>query len=129
MDKIVLQPSPTTPKVNFDSQTGLLEISGKSLPENSIDFFQPIHAWLDNYSADPNDVTSLIFKLEYFNTSSTSHFLKIIKKVEKLFDMGKNANVIWYYDYEDEDMKEAGEDFKMLVKLPVDIVGTDFISS
>ena len=43
--------------------------------------------------------------------------------------MGKNANVIWYYDYEDEDMKEAGEDFKMLVKLPVDIVGTDFIGS
>jgi len=129
MEKIVLLPTPTTPKVVFDAETGLLEISGKSLPENSIDFFQPLHTWLDSYIADPNEVTNLVFKLEYFNTSSTSHFLKIIKKVEKLFDMGKNAGVLWYYDYEDEDMKEAGEDFKMLVKLPIEIIGTDFIGS
>jgi hypothetical protein len=47
----------------------------------------------------------------------------MIKKFEKIFTDGKNAKVHWYYDEDDEDMKEAGEDFKVLSKLPIDIIG------
>jgi hypothetical protein len=127
MDKNSVQPTPTTPKIFFDAESGYLEISGKSLPENSVDFFMPIQNWLDSYVVSPNSITRLTFKLEYFNTSSTSQFLKMIKKVEKLHENGYNAAINWYYDHEDEDMREAGEDFKLLVKVPVEIIGTDFI--
>jgi SiaC family regulatory phosphoprotein len=127
MDKIAIQPTPTTPRIFFDAETGYLEISGKSLPENSVDFFMPVQTWLDHYLSNPGSITRLTFKLEYFNTSSTSQFLKMIKKIEKLHERGLNAAVNWYYDHEDEDMREAGEDFKLLVKIPVEIIGTDFI--
>jgi hypothetical protein len=127
MDKISVQSTPTTPKIFFDAETGYLEISGKSLPENSVDFFMPIQNWLDSYVVSPSSITRLTFKLEYFNTSSTSQFLKMIKKIEKLHENGNNAAINWYYDHEDEDMREAGEDFKLLVKVPVEIIGTDFI--
>ncbi|MES2388982.1 MAG: DUF1987 domain-containing protein, partial [Bacteroidota bacterium] len=84
MEKFVIESTPTTPKVYFDPVEGFFEISGKSLPENTYDFFQPIQDWADLYITRPAPQTTLVFKLEYFNTSSTSHFLKLIKKMEKL---------------------------------------------
>jgi hypothetical protein len=47
----------------------------------------------------------------------------MIKKFEKIHAAGKKVEVHWFYDEEDEDMKEAGEDFKILLKLPILIKG------
>ena len=126
MDKILLEATSTTPRVYFDPEKGYFEISGKSLPENSFEFYKPLLDWMEVYSSKPNPSSSLVFKLEYFNTSSTSHFLRLIKKLEKLYDEGQDAVVQWYYETEDEDMKEAGEDFKLLSKLPIHILCKDF---
>jgi hypothetical protein len=49
----------------------------------------------------------------------------LIKKLEKIYTEGNNALVKWFYDTEDDDMKEAGEDFKMLAKLPIEIISTN----
>jgi hypothetical protein len=125
MEKIILEPTATTPKIIFSPEEGYFEISGKSLPENSFEFYKPLLDFMDAYSEKPNNETHLIFKLEYFNTSSTSHFLRLIKKLEKIYTEGNNALVKWFYDTEDDDMKEAGEDFKMLAKLPIEIISTN----
>jgi len=122
MDKILLEATSTTPRVFFDPEAGYFEISGKSLPENSFEFYKPLLDWMENYSENPGNQSALVFKLEYFNTSSTWHFLRLIKHLEKLYTEGRNAAVQWYYDDEDEDMKEAGEDFKLLSKLPIQIL-------
>lgn len=122
MEKIVLEATSTTPKIHFDPEKGYFEISGKSLPENSFEFYKPLLDWMENYSNQADKPSSLIFKLEYFNTSSTSHFLRLIKKLEKMYTEGKSAQVLWYYENEDEDMKEAGEDFKLLAKVPIQIL-------
>lgn len=124
MDKILLEATSTTPKIVFDPEKGYFEISGKSLPENSFEFYKPLLDWMESYLTHPGPSSNLVFRLEYFNTSSTSHFLRLIKKLEKLYSEGKEANVMWYYEDEDEDMKEAGEDFKLLAKLPIQILST-----
>lgn len=124
MEKIEIEPTATTPKVVFRPEDGYFEISGKSLPENSFEFYKPLLDFIEEYTEKPFYTTSLVFKLQYFNTSSTSHFLRMIKKFEKIHSDGKQAQVQWFYDEEDEDMKEAGEDFKVLAKLPIEIIGT-----
>ena len=120
-----IDPSPTTPKIHLDEKTGIFEISGKSLPENSYEFFRPVQEFLDGYLKKPAPLTHLSFKLEYFNTSSTSHFLKIIKRLEEVFNTGNEAKVTWYHDTEDDDMRDAGEDFRLLVKIPIDIIAIE----
>lgn len=125
MEKINLEATPTTPKVVFEPDEGYFEISGKSLPENSFDFYKPLLDWMDQYLENPKDKSSLVFKLEYFNTSSTGHFLRLIKKLEKIHAAGSDVSVQWYHDHEDEDMREAGEDFRLLVRMPIDIIATD----
>ena len=123
MDKIEIAPTSTTPKISFRPVEGYFEISGKSLPENSFEFYKPLLDFMEAYAESPVNNTSLVFKLQYFNTSSTSHFLRMIKKFEKISADGKVAIVHWYYDEDDEDMKEAGEDFRVLSKLPIEIIG------
>lgn len=126
MEKMHIQSTATTPRIDFNPETGEFEISGKSLPENSYDFFQPLHDFVEKYSVQPAPQTHLIFKLEYFNTSSTSHFLKLMKRLERVSEKGSNASVTWYYDSDDDDMRDAGEDFKLLSRLPIEIIATSF---
>jgi hypothetical protein len=123
MERIEIEPTATTPRIIFRPDEGYFEISGKSLPENSFDFYKPLLDFMEAYAENPMASTTLVFKLQYFNTSSTSHFLRMIKKFERITEDGGSAKVLWYYDFEDEDMKEAGEDFKVLSKLNVEILG------
>jgi hypothetical protein len=124
MENIEIEATATTPKISFRPIEGYFEISGRSLPENSFEFYKPLLDYIEAYIEQPGTETALVFKLQYFNTSSTSHFLRMIKKFEKIHSDGRDAKVHWYYDEDDEDMKEAGEDFKVLSKLPIEIIGT-----
>ena len=122
MDNISIRGTSKTPDVNFDAVQGDLEISGRSIPENSYSFYEPLLSWLDKYSTEPQNETRLVFKLDYFNTSSSMYILGILKKLEKLYLAGHRAEVKWYYDVDDEDMLQTGEDLKQIVKLPIDMV-------
>ena len=74
----------TTPHVFLDAEKGSIKIEGRSIPENVIDFYQPILNWIDNYLKEPKDITIVDFKLEYFNTSSSKRLFDIMRKVESI---------------------------------------------
>lgn len=122
MDNFYLEATPKTPKLNFNYERGHFEISGRSIPENSIEFYKPMMDWLEDYISNPKDDTKLVIKLEYFNTSSSKCLVEIFRKLERLQKDGKKASIQWFYDEEDEDMQESGEDFKEIIKLPIEMV-------
>ena len=121
MSDFQLEPTPKTPKLIFDKTTGRFEISGRSIPENSIEFYKPVISWLDQYIKDPNEQTQLVIKLEYFNTSSSKCLVEILRRLEQL-NKTHDVEVKWCYEEEDEDMQESGEDFKEIIKLPIEMV-------
>ena len=41
MEAIVIEGTQKTPSVKFDGKTGIIEIKGRSIPENSIEFYKP----------------------------------------------------------------------------------------
>ena len=53
MESIKIDGTPKTPTVNFDIESGLLELIGRSIPENSIEFYKPVLEGLDQYSGSP----------------------------------------------------------------------------
>jgi len=122
MENIETKGTQKTPEVKFDSSSGELEITGRSIPENSYQFYEPLLAWLDNYSENPQPKTVLSFRLDYFNTSSSMYILGILKKLEKLKISGNDVSVNWYYEEEDEDMLQTGEDLRQIVKLDISMV-------
>jgi hypothetical protein len=112
-----------TPLVNFDPSTGNFEIKGKSIPENSLVFYKPVFAWLDEYVLAPAPSTVLNIQLDYFNTSSSKCILDLFKIIENIFKNSKGEITInWLYDENDEDMQEAGEDYQSLIKSPFNLV-------
>jgi hypothetical protein len=121
MEEIKIDPTPKTPKVVFTADEGYLEIGGRSIPENSREFYQPLMDWLDEYIENPNNQTEFNFKLEYFNTSSSKCILDVLRKLEKLHEDGNEIKVNWYYEEEDEDMKEAGENYQRIVSVPIEL--------
>lgn len=118
MDDIKIEGSPKTPEVNFSASSGVLEIGGRSIPENSVDFYNSILMWLDRYSEAPHSNTVMDVKLEYFNTSSSKCILDVFKKLEALKSAGHDVSINWFYEADDEDMLEAGEDYDAIIDLP-----------
>jgi hypothetical protein len=111
-----------TPEINLNPENGDLLFKGRSIPENSIEFYQPIFKWMETYSESPAEYTTLHMQLEYFNTASSKCLLDIFKKLEKVKSTGKPVIVKWYYEDDDEDMLEAGEDYESIINIPFEMI-------
>ncbi len=107
-----------TPEIRMNAYTGLVEFSGLSIPEDANGFYDPILKWFEEYSERPHEETKVIFKIFYYNSSSIVHFTKIFKILQKLFDRNKKVSVEWYYNKDDENVKEDGEEFKKIFTFP-----------
>ncbi len=128
MEKLFIEGTPKTPTVDFDSSTGKIVLKGRSIPENSIEFYRPMQDWLDEYSSTPADQTVVDIRLEYFNTSSSKCILDFFKSLEAIKNGGKtDVTVNWYFETDDEDMQEAGEDYEAIVGLQFTIIEVDEI--
>lgn len=122
MEKIFIEPTRVTPLVNFDPSQGLLEIKGRSSPENSILFYQKIIDALDSFAGSSHPDFTANFSFEYFNTSSSKCLFDVFKKLGHLNEQGKAVKINWYYEEDDEDMMEAGEDYADLLDLDFNFV-------
>lgn len=122
MKSLKVERTKQTPEINFDAKKGILQISGRSIPENTFEFYDPLLTWINGYILEPNEKTIIKIQLEYFNTSSSKYILEILKKLKKLHIDNKNVQVEWYYEEDDEEMMETGEDYKDLIQIPFEII-------
>ena len=122
MDDFILEATPKTPRLYFSKETGEFEISGRSIPENSIEFYKPLVEWLEEYTSDPLDLTQVNVQLEYFNTSSSKCILDVFKKLEAVHKGKSEVIINWCYEEDDEDMLEAGEDYESIIRVPFKMI-------
>ena len=122
MEKLFIDGTEDTPTILFDPQEGVFEISGRSLPEDVVDFYKPVLGWLDQLEAEPIENAEFNFKLEYFNTASSKLILDILLKLDDIYQECDSMTVKWYYFEMDEDLMEAGEEYSELVEVPVEMV-------
>ncbi len=122
MKDLIIKETLETPSVYFNFSKGHFLIEGRSIPENSSDFYQPIISWLEEYKSNSKGLTTVDFKLEYFNTSTSKYILDILRS---LMDISKDkASMIinWYYDEFDEEILEIGHDFSSIIHFPFNII-------
>jgi hypothetical protein len=119
MENLQMSATPKTPSVKFSVADGNLEIKGRSIPENSLDFYKPLIDWVDSYKEKSGETVNLHVQLEYFNTSSSKCLLDLFKRLE---GYKNKVTVHWYYEQDDEDMLEAGEDYEAIISLPFKMI-------
>lgn len=123
MEKKIIEPTDKSPSVILDNAKGLIEFEGRSLIEDSEKFFLPIVEWIIEYNENPAGKTEVNFKFEYFNTSCSKWLITITKQLKKLFEVGADCAINWYY--EDEDVLEYGEVIRDLVDIPINMIPVD----
>lgn len=112
-----------TPKVILDKKNDMFEISGRSLPEDVVSFYKPIIDWLEEYKNDPLEYTEFVFRFIYFNTATSKLIQDIVFKLEELYEAGNNVQVMWFYEEDDEDMQDVGEEFMEICDVPFELMG------
>ncbi|MDP4209965.1 MAG: DUF1987 domain-containing protein [Bacteroidota bacterium] len=122
MESLLIEGTAKTPTVRFDANQGLVEIKGRSIPENSIEFYKPLVDWLETYSKEAKPQTKVNIQLEYFNTSSSKCILDVFKKLETVYKNNREVVINWYYEEDDEDMLEAGEDYESIIRVPFKMI-------
>ena len=114
MDTLMLTGTDETPEILLDKKNGIFEISGRSLPEDAVEFYRPVLEWIEQYKKEPNAKTECVFKLEYTNTASS----KLIQDILFAFEKIQGAKVVWCHREDDEDMDEMGHEYAEIVDLP-----------
>jgi len=122
MEKYSIEGTPKTPSIHFDLNGGILEVKGRSIPENSIELYKPLVDELDKYAASAKPATTVNVQLEYFNTSSSKCILDVFKKLESINKSGSAVTINWHYEEDDEDMLEAGEDYQAIINVPFKMI-------
>ena len=121
MNALIIEATDETPSVVLDPANNVFEFVGKSLPEDVTSFYGPVLDWFDQYGAEHNANTVVDFKLVYFNTASSKLILDILFKLDELREKGAAISVRWHFQDDDEDMKEAGEEYGDLVEMPFEL--------
>jgi hypothetical protein len=120
MEKLIIEASIDTPTVLMDAEKGYFEISGKSYPEDTLEFYTPVLNWMNSYSQKPQSISTFAFKLVYFNSSSYKPILDLILMLEELKQNNCEVKIEWHYKTGDTDLKEAGEEFADIITIPFD---------
>ena len=121
MDFYKVEETDETPLIEFNISKRSLLLKGRSIPENPIKFFAPLLTLLGDYHKAPQPFLEVDFKLEYFNTSSAKCILQILLLLSKIEQRETDVVVNWYYDEDDDDIFEIGQDYARIIKIPVNL--------
>ena len=126
MDQLIREGTPKTPFVNFDADRGLIELLGRSIPEDPPGYYRPLLHWIEEYGKEPREATTVNVRMEYFNTSSSKSIFDLFRMLEVISESGKSeVTVNWYFEEDDDDMREAGEDYESMIGVPFKIVAVE----
>lgn len=127
MNPLIIKETTATPKIEFNLETNNFELQGCSRPEDVRDFYTPVISWLNDFKESVNDElrnahkeTPMVFKFkfDYFNSSSAKFILDILVLINQIHKAGLSMRIDWFYDENDDDMKEVGEELSEVVDFP-----------
>lgn len=122
MKNIALSSTSSTPSILFTPSEGKLEIRGRSIPENSIEFYKELLDYIDEYIDNPHKTTEVTIQLEYYNSSSAVCILNLLRKLKQLTKKGHQVSIEWLYEEEDEDTYNAGKNFQGVLEIPIKLI-------
>ena len=117
MEQLIINKTEDTPQVELDINKGLFVISGRSLPENAIDFYKPVFTWVEEAMQTASGKNIIVdIKLEYFNTASSKQIAKLFLQLENYIEKN-NITIKWHYEKEDNDMLVSGNQYAKFLNL------------
>jgi len=127
LKNIFIEGTVKTPQVDFDCLTGDLILSGRSIPENATELFDPLLKWVNEYIQKPRPTTNFRINLEYFNTASSIWLAKIVKALSRIKEPENILYIHLYFSVEEFDNMET-EDLKDALSPIIEITNNSTVS-
>lgn len=112
MENLYIAATISSPEVRFDAAQQSLEMTGESYPENTAEFYLPIIRVLQEAVREPDLPFTLSLEIIYANSSSSKVLMDMLDMLDEAAAEGKTVNVNWYYNADNENAKEVGEEFQ-----------------
>lgn len=123
MRKIIVQPTPKTPKIVYDPDSYTFVLEGRSIPEDSVGFYRKLYGWVEECGPQLTGSVDFDFRLEYFNTSTSKCLLDLFKMLQThVHSHNPQARIRWYCSEDDPDMAETGEDYAEMLDMKFEII-------
>jgi len=102
----------STPYVLIDEKNHRMQLEGMSFHENTIEFFQDIIQWLDDYITSDFDTFTFDCKMKYFNSSTTKILFDMLELMDEHASDNKKIIVNWHVNKDDDLLIELFEDIE-----------------
>lgn len=102
--------SDRTPTISM--KDGVFSITGRSYMENSAEFYAPVKRLIEDHQGP----LLVEIGLDFFNTSSSKCLMDLLFIVDKKNITSNDCRIKWSYKSDDEDMRDAAEEFRDLLK-------------
>lgn len=131
MKIIDIKKTDKTPEVILDTEKQVFQIKGRCLPENIRDFSKQVLTGLEEYLAQlpvsasdrhASGAFRVHFKLGYFNSAAAKFIADVLALAGSYAQKGCNIKSYWYFDEDDHDMLEAGEEISQMVNVPMEFI-------
>lgn len=116
-----ITPTNTTPSIKIDLDLPWIEILGRSTPEGALGFYKPVLNLLDSLKPKTTGL-KVDLRIEYFNTSSTKCLVLLFEKIKSKMADKSAATINWYFEEDDEDLEELGEDLQSQLELRFNMI-------
>lgn len=125
MKAVHLEATYNTPKVDFDPKTGELKLYGRSIPEQPSVFYSPLISWIGEYGDKKPPKIKFMMMVDYINSSSVKYIMGLFEKLEQIRHNGTDVQVEWYYEEDDEEMRDVGEEYEEAVDVPFTFIALE----
>ena len=100
-------------------------MEGRSIPEDTIDFYSPVLNEINLYTINPPELTHVEINFEYINSSSVKILFTLLHVLGQITEQNKGLKITWHYEEGDEDMMELGEILESILDCPFTFIETE----
>ena len=126
MESMYIQKTKKTPLINLNIKESIFQIKGPSFSENIVDVYNPVIDWIGQSLTELENELICEMYFTVLNSASHKKIFQILIKLNSFLDNGKKIKVKWYYDEDDEDIMEMGEDLIELINIPFELIPVKF---
>lgn len=125
MNNLIIERSVETPEINFNSQTGVLKVSGRAYSGDITQYYKQMSAWLEEYLKEPQQTTVIELQLDYYNSVFIKLLFYFFERSKDVLQSNKKLVIKWFHQKDDEESIEDALRISKIISFPIEIVELD----
>ena len=125
-NRLIIEATNNLPFVDFNNNTGIVIIKGRSYSENAYTFYSRLNKWANDYLLSKPKSTHITLAFQYLNTSSGVQVFNFIRNIQQSKNYGNSLTIVWGYEEDDDDLLQLGQDFSTALQLPFEFKLVEF---